>query len=198
MGFLSTLGYAQQVVEKRVQRGDRVIDATMGTGVDTLFLARLTGPCGQVAAFDVQERALQLTRKRLVQTFGLEGSAHVTLHHASHDTMHQVLAHTWRGTTAAIMFNLGYLPTVEADKRIMTSPLTTIAALKISLAMLRPSGVLSIVVYPGHAGGDDEADAVQTWAQMLPDRLEQAVMYRMLQRANAPYVIAVEKRGYCS
>ncbi|MCY7484869.1 MULTISPECIES: class I SAM-dependent methyltransferase [Paenibacillus] len=194
MGFLSVLGYAQQVVKERVQPGERVIDATMGTGVDTLFLARLTGPRGAVAAFDVQEGALELTRKRLHRELGVEGSTHVSLYHTSHDAMHQALNEEWHGSTAAIMFNLGYLPTDEADKQIMTVPESTLAALETGLTLLRPGGVLSIVLYPGHAGGDDEANKVQLWAQSLPARHGQAVIYRMLQRPDAPYVIAVEKR----
>jgi len=195
MGFLSVLSYAQQIVKERVQLGDQVIDATMGTGVDTLFLARLTGPSGKVAAFDVQKGALARTSRRLVQALGKEGSAHVTLHHASHDTMHQVLAHTWHKKTSAIMFNLGYLPTAEANKWIITTPITTLAALEAGLAMLRPNGVLSIVIYPGHVGGGEEAHAVQTWAHMLPAQLGQTVLYRTLQRTDAPFVIAVEKRA---
>lgn len=195
MGFLSILGYAQQVVKERVQPGERVIDATMGTGVDTLFLARLTGPLGAVAAFDVQEEALELTRKRLRRELGPGGSAHVSLHRMNHDAMDQALMDEWQGTTAAIMFNLGYLPTGEADKQIMTLPETTLSALENGLSMLRPGGILSIVVYPGHAGGDDEADKVRAWAQLLPAQLGQAVVYRMLQRPKAPYVIAVEKRN---
>ncbi|TQR44814.1 MULTISPECIES: class I SAM-dependent methyltransferase [Paenibacillus] len=194
MGFLSVLGYAQQVVKERVQPGERVIDATMGTGVDTLFLARLTGSRGSVAAFDVQEEALELTRKRLHRELGEDEYAHVSLLQASHHAMNEVLGEEWSGTTAAIMFNLGYLPTNEADKRIMTVPETTLTALDNGLSMLRPGGVLSIVLYPGHSGGDDEADQVRAWAESLPARLGQAVIYRMLQRPDAPYVIAVEKR----
>lgn len=195
MGFLSILSYAQQVVKERVQPGERVIDATMGTGVDTLFLARLTGPLGAVAAFDVQEEALELTRKRLRHELGPDGSAHVSLHRMSHDAMDQALMDEWQGTTAAIMFNLGYLPMDDADRQIMTLPETTLSALESGLSMLRPGGILSIVVYPGHAGGDNEADKVQAWAQCLPAQLGQAVIYRMLQRPEAPYVIAVEKRN---
>ncbi|MCY9528487.1 class I SAM-dependent methyltransferase [Paenibacillus alvei] len=194
MGFLSVLGYAQQVVKERVQPGERVIDATMGTGVDTLFLTRLTGSRGSVAAFDVQEEALELTRKRLHRELGEDECAHVSLLQASHHAMNEVLGEEWSGTTAAIMFNLGYLPTNEADKRIMTVPETTLTALDNGLSMLRPGGVLSIVLYPGHSGGDDEADQVRAWAESLPARLGQAVIYRMLQRPDAPYVIAVERR----
>ena len=60
--------------------------------------------------------------------------------------------------------------------------------------MLRPGGVLSVVLYPGHEGGDREAAAVEAWAAGLPAHVGQAVVYRMLQRPHAPYVIGVEKR----
>ncbi|MCY9512522.1 class I SAM-dependent methyltransferase [Paenibacillus apiarius] len=195
MGFLSVLSYGQQIVKERVQPGDRVIDATMGTGVDTLFLARLVGPRGEVAAFDIQAEALELTRQRLRSALGADGSARASLHLASHAEMRGALPPSWHGATAAVMFNLGYLPTVEADKRIMTAPSTTLAALDAALTLLRPGGVLSVVLYPGHEGGDREADAVRAWAEALPAALGQAVVYRMLQRPEAPYVIGVEKRS---
>ncbi|GAC41492.1 class I SAM-dependent methyltransferase [Paenibacillus popilliae] len=193
MGFLSVLSFAQQAVKERVQPGDRAVDATMGTGVDTLFLARLVGPRGAVAAFDIQATALQLTRRRLEDAFGSDGSAQVELLRHSHAAMTLALPPAWQGATAAVMFNLGYLPTVDADKRVMTEPSTTLAALKDALTLLRPGGVLTAVVYPGHSGGDREADAVRAWAEAMPAASGQAVAYRMLQRPEAPYAIAVEK-----
>ena len=48
-----------------VKPGDLCIDATMGNGHDTLLLSQLTGPTGRVLAFDIQEIALQETKKRL-------------------------------------------------------------------------------------------------------------------------------------
>ncbi|WP_028593107.1 class I SAM-dependent methyltransferase [Paenibacillus assamensis] len=194
MGFLSVLSFAQQVVKERVQLGDRVVDATMGTGVDTLFLARLVGERGHVAAFDIQAQALELTRKRLHSGLGLDTAAHVDLRLASHADLVGALPPEWHGQTAAVMFNLGFLPTAEADKAVMTEPSTTLAALEGALALLRPGGVLSVVLYPGHDGGDREADAVQAWAAGLPQVVGQALIYRMLQRPHAPYAIAIERR----
>ena len=37
-----------------VAPGDTVVDATCGNGYDTLYLASLVGPQGQVYAFDIQ------------------------------------------------------------------------------------------------------------------------------------------------
>ncbi|UHA72240.1 tRNA (mnm(5)s(2)U34)-methyltransferase [Paenibacillus sp. 481] len=206
MGFLSVLSYAQQLVKERVQPGDFVVDATMGTGVDTLFLARLVGPRGAVAAFDVQEQALVLTQKRLHEADEMldvpkvqeasraARSTQVGLHLASHADMLEVLPPTWHGKTAAVMFNLGYLPTADANKAVITESGTTLKALESAMTLLRPGGVLSIVLYPGHDGGDREADAVLAWATALPQGMGQAVTYRMPQRPHAPYAIGVEKR----
>ncbi|WP_028545992.1 class I SAM-dependent methyltransferase [Paenibacillus taiwanensis] len=194
MGFLSVLSYAQQVVKERVHLGDLVVDATMGTGVDTLFLARLVGERGHVAAFDIQQEALRLTTERLHAALGVDGAKHVALRHASHASMPALLPPSWLGQTAAVMFNLGFLPAAEADKSVMTEPGSTLAALEGALSLLRPGGVLSVVLYPGHEGGDREAAAVEAWAEQLPAHAGQAVVYRMVQRQHAPYVIAIEKR----
>ena len=45
-------------------KDDIVVDATMGNGHDTLFLAKLAK---QVYAFDIQEQALGKTQERLNQ-----------------------------------------------------------------------------------------------------------------------------------
>lgn len=194
MGFLSVLSYAQQIVKERVHPGDLAVDATMGTGVDTLFLARLVGERGQVAAFDIQAQAVELTRQRLVDALGPDQAERAQLCIASHAAMLTTLPPAWQGQTAAVMFNLGFLPVAEADKSVMTEPSTTLAALEGALQLLRPGGVLSVVLYPGHDGGDREAAAVEAWAAALPAHVGQAVVYRMLQRPHAPYVIGVEKR----
>lgn len=194
MGFLSVLSYAQQIVKERVHPGDLAVDATMGTGVDTLFLARLVGERGQVAAFDIQTQAVELTRQRLVDALGPDQAERAQLCIASHAAMLKTLPPSWQGQTAAVMFNLGFLPVAEADKSVMTEPSTTLTALEEALQLLRPGGVLSVVLYPGHDGGDREAAAVEAWAAALPAHVGQAVVYRMLQRPHAPYVIGVEKR----
>ena len=43
---------ARDVLERAVQPGDTVIDATMGNGHDTLMLCEAVGPEGRVYAFD--------------------------------------------------------------------------------------------------------------------------------------------------
>ncbi|GIO52136.1 MULTISPECIES: tRNA (mnm(5)s(2)U34)-methyltransferase [Paenibacillus] len=193
MGFLSVLSFAHKQIAERLSPGDIAVDATIGTGADTLFLAKTAGPKGHVYGFDVQEHALTLTRQRLAQE-APERIAPVTLYLQSHAAMREALPEGVHGRVGAVMFNLGYLPAEEADKAVITTPDSTIEALEAGLSLLRRRGIMTAVLYPGHAGGDLEAQAVTAWATALPQSSAQAVIYRQLQRADAPYVIALEKK----
>ena len=48
-----------------VLEGDICIDATAGNGHDTLLLAELVGASGSVIAFDIQEQAVQETKRKI-------------------------------------------------------------------------------------------------------------------------------------
>lgn len=58
------LEMAHDFLAEVVTQDDIVVDATMGNGHDTLFLAKLAK---QVYAFDIQEQALEKTQERLNQ-----------------------------------------------------------------------------------------------------------------------------------
>ena len=58
------LEMAHDFLAEVVTKEDIVVDATMGNGHDTLFLAKLAK---QVYAFDIQEQALEKTQERLDQ-----------------------------------------------------------------------------------------------------------------------------------
>ena len=196
MGFMSVLSFAHKLITERLAPGDRAIDATVGTGADTLFLAKALGSRGEVYGFDIQPAALDLARERLQQA-GKESNgaiAPVTLLLESHAAMGESVPLSWQGTVGAVMFNLGYLPSGDADKSIITQTDSTIAALEASLQLLRPGGIVTAVLYPGHPGGDLEAAAVDYWAAGVPTHMAQSIIYRQLQRSSSPYVIALEKK----
>ena len=138
--------------------GDYTVDATVGNGHDTLFLAGLVGDTGHVWGFDIQPAALENTRRQLAE-HGL--SRRVSLVEAGHEHLEQHLPVQARGKLAAVMFNLGYLP--GSDKQVTTRPDTTLAALQAALANLRPGGLLSVLAYRGHEGGLIEAGLVEDW-----------------------------------
>src|SRR5690606_17886923 len=114
---------------------------------------------------------------------------------ARHERMAELLPAALHGQVAAVMFNLGYLPGEDGDKGIVTKPGTTVAALDAALGLLRPGGVITVAVYPGHDGGREEADAVDAWFRQLPPSEGQAVVYRMPQKPHAPYLLAAERRS---
>ena len=194
MGFLSILSCAHLWTSDRLRPGDIAIDATVGTGADTLFLARTVGAKGHVYGFDIQEQALHLTKNRFAGASDQDNLAPVTLFKQSHGDMRKYIPSHFHGHIGAVMFNLGYLPADQADPSVITLTATTITALEVSLDLLRPKGILTVVLYPGHKGGDEEAHAVSEWAARLPIHIGQAVTYRQLQRATSPYLIAIEKK----
>jgi len=156
---------AQQRVAAVVADGHYAVDATVGNGHDTLFLAGQVGERGHVWGFDVQQPALAATAARLAER-GLSGR--VSLLHAGHQTLAERLPARAAGQLSAVMFNLGYLP--GSDKQVTTRPDTTLQALAAALANLRPGGLLSVLAYRGHAGGDDESRAVADWLQEASGR----------------------------
>lgn len=191
MGFVSILAFAHKLVGERAKPGDIVIDATVGNGNDTLFLAKTVGSKGCVYGFDIQQEALDRAENRMKQELGDTHPA--VLLHASHHRMRECVPAETEARIAAVMFNLGYLP--GADHHTITTAATTLPALDASLALLRTGGVVTVVVYPGHEGGQLEADAVQEWAAALPQGQFHVLSYRFLnQKNNPPYVIAVEKK----
>jgi tRNA G37 N-methylase Trm5 len=193
MGFLSVLSMAHKWIAERTSTGDIVIDATAGGGVDTYALAELVGPKGTVYAFDIQQEALGRTEERLSVLAGDNKLPVLKLVLENHARMAEKVDPSVIGQVSAVMFNLGYLPG-SSDLTIITEPASTLAALDAAITVLRPGGIVTCVLYPGHPGGAEEAAAVEAWAAQLPQSLAQTVIYRQLQRPAAPYLIALEKR----
>ncbi|CAM4012134.1 methyltransferase domain-containing protein [Paenibacillus alkaliterrae] len=193
MGFLSVLSMAHKWIAERTSPGDIVIDATAGTGVDTLVLAELAGAKGTVYSFDIQQEALNRTSERLSARTGGSMLPEVKLVLNNHAQMAEIVDPAFKGRVSAVMFNLGYLPG-GADQTVITEPSSTLSALDAALTLLRPGGIITCVLYPGHPGGADEAASVEAYASSLPQRLAQAVVYRQLQREESPYLIAIEKK----
>jgi len=186
-GLPSSVLWAQLILKDRLRPGDVVVDATMGNGHDTLFLTQCVTPGGQVFAFDVQEAALIETRKRVPAEM-------TTLIHAGHETMRAHLPAGLHGKISAIMFNLGYLP--GTDKALITRTETTMIAVLEALELLKPAGVLTVVVYPGHEGGADESRTMAEWAATLDSRRFEVQHLRPVNRAASPPELwVVWKRG---
>ena len=156
---------AQQAVGGILRPGDRAIDATVGNGHDTLFLASQVARDGRVIGFDIQPQALASAQQRLDQA-GLQHVARLLL--CGHQRMTARIPADWSGRVSAVMFNLGYLP--GGDKTQVTRADSTLSALDQSLNLLALGGLISLQVYRGHDGARDETAAVQSWLSRLDRR----------------------------
>ena len=174
------LEMAHDFLAQVITQEDIVVDATMGNGHDTLFLAKLAK---QVYAFDIQEQALEKTSQRLQEA----SLTNAELILQGHETVDQFVTEV-----KAAIFNLGYLP--SADKSIITQPQTTLEALDKLCHMLVKGGRIAIMIYYGHEGGDIEKDAVMDFVSQLPQQEYTATIYRTLNQINnPPFLVMIEK-----
>lgn len=180
---------AHDIIRQHLHAGDLAIDATLGNGHDSLFLAQCVGESGHVYGFDVQLKALQASRQRLMQQGLLAG---VTLFHASHAQMIDLIPPQLQGQIKAIMFNLGYLP--GADKSIITQTHTTLLAMDAACRLLSEQGVLTVLAYPGHVGGDEETRCLEQWLQRLnADCYQSHIIYSQQHKPTAPRLFVIRK-----
>lgn len=172
-----------------INPGDIVIDATAGTGQDTLFLAQCVGETGHVWAFDVQAAALKQTKETVEKSGFIEN---LTLLHKSHDLILNVLKQqgVQEQTVTAIMFNLGYFP--GGDHTIITNVETTIKALDGALALLASGGMITVCLYPGHPGGLEESEAVIKWCETL-EKPFITHHFRTLNRKTPPTLVMIQR-----
>jgi len=177
---------AQQIVGALLREGDVVVDATAGNGHDTQFLAGCVGETGRVLAFDVQEAAMRSTRERLREA-GLD--ERVEFHLASHARMAELAE---AGTIAAVMFNLGYLP--GEDHSLVTELGETLRALDAACFVMKSGAMLSVVCYPGHPQGGDEAASVERWMNERAANAWRVAKYGMIgTKLPAPFLMIARK-----
>lgn len=173
-------------LDKVLNEGDIVIDATMGNGYDTLYLAQRVGESGFVYSFDVQEEAIKSTKKRLEKE-GLTDRVKLILD--GHENMDKYI----NGEISCIVFNLGYLP--RAKHKVITKPDTTIKAIEHSLKLLKPHGIISIAIYTGHPGGEDEKNSIYEFIKHLNQNEFNVLECGFINQINnPPQLVLIEKK----
>ena len=184
--LLKATGFTHNFLAQFLDNGQKVIDATSGNGQDTLFLAEAVGPSGVVYAFDIQEKALQTTKNLLAEHDCLE---QVKLIHAGHEKIKEYV----QDPVQAVIYNLGYLP--GGNKEIITQGETTLLSLQQGTELLSSGGVISLIIYPGHPGGREEAELIEVYTGTLSPRRWQVLKWSRLNgdNINAPYVLFMLK-----
>lgn len=176
-----------------------LIDATAGTGKDTLFLCNLLGEDGgEVLSMDIQKIALEKTKARLIkngykESFGelpekswavlqdISGTKSVRLIFRGHEHIGEYFPSE---SVDLIMFNLGYLP--GGDHSLTTRPDTTLPALEKALSLLKVGGLLSLMIYSGGDSGFEEKEQVLTWLKGIDPRRYMVLVESFYNRPNNP------------
>ena len=181
--MLDLLELHKYFILKHLHEGDIAIDFTMGNGHDTEFLSKTVGEKGHVYAFDIQQQAIDSTRKHLIESGCPEN---YTLIHDSHHKVKDYVKTKFK----AGMFNLGWLP--GGDKSIYTLRETTLPAIKAGLELLDKDGIINIAIYPGHQEGDLEGKMVVEYLSTLSRFQFACTRVNILNSPKSPYFIVVE------
>src|SRR5690606_9310523 len=88
MSLERILPFSKTLLRSVLQAGDIAIDATVGNGHDTVFLAEQVGDAGKVFGFDIQKEAIENTKKRLNEKKLLD---RVQLFQTSHANMLEMI-----------------------------------------------------------------------------------------------------------
>ncbi len=168
------------LMRQYVKSSDIVIDATMGNGQDTLYLAKLAQ---MVYAFDIQNEALIQTKKSLDESH----IKNVKLILDSHENILNYVK-----DFDYVIFNLGYLP--KGNKEITTRSLTTLKALDLVLEHLPIGGFVQMMVYLGHEEGIRESKDLDNYFSTLSLTSFKIMKIDLPYQDNfPPYILLVQK-----
>lgn len=178
--------WAKWFIQQEVALGDICVDATVGNGNDTLFLAELVGKDGKVYGFDIQATAIEITRKKLAESCLLD---RVYLIHDNHANMEKYIK---PNTVKAVMFNLGYLP--GSDHSLITQPESTLRAVNSSVNLLKKDGLVTIVCYRGHNGAYSEFECLNNYLSKLNSNSYHVLRLDLINRIKPPPVLFVVRK----
>ncbi len=173
--------------KRLIKKGDLVVDATLGNGLDFLQLSKLLFPSKKSLLYgmDIQEKALE-NSKLLMKTEKIDPKQLFFIN-SSHEDF-SFLSRKPR----LIVYNLGYLP--GSDKTVTTKTKTTLKSVQEGLLCLEEGGALSIMLYPGHKEGNKEKQTLLDFCRKLPLSFS-AAQYEFLQNPLAPSFLWIQKRS---
>ncbi len=180
------VSWAKWFVQQEVTSGDICVDATVGNGNDTLFLAECTGRTGKVYGFDIQTTAIEKTRQKLNVAGLLD---RVTLIQDSHAHLDMYLE---SGTVKTVMFNLGYLP--GGNPSLITKPESTLQSLRVALKLLSNGGLITVASYRGHPGALEEFTKVNEFLSSLNPKEFKVLRLEPVNQEHIPPVLFVIQR----
>lgn len=169
-----------EMLKLKIKEGNIIVDATVGNGYDTIFLAKAVGENGKVIGFDIQKTAIENTTNQLIKK---NLSQRVVLIQDSHSNINQYIHNPINGA----MFNLGYLP--NGDEKIITKTEITLEALEKTCSLLIKGGFITIISYWGHKGGEEEKEAVEKFLCKLETKKFITGQFKYLNRTGNPPIV---------
>lgn len=180
MSYLIT-DYVHQFVTSHIQNGSICVDATAGNGNDTVFLCEHAGMDGKVFAFDIQEAAIENTKKRVKES----GYQNAEIIFDSHVNMKKYLEEK---SVDCILFNFGYLP--GGNHAIATKASTSIEAIKEGLDCLKKDGIMGLCIYSGKDSGFEEKEAILNYLKQIDSKKYLVLVTEYYNRVNHPPIPA--------
>ncbi|MBR6426411.1 MAG: class I SAM-dependent methyltransferase [Clostridia bacterium] len=184
--MIDLLEIEKQLLLPHIKESGVAVDFTMGNGHDTLWLSSVVGKNGKVFSFDIQQAALENTKKLL----NLNEVENVELILDSHSNVKKYITEK----ICAGMFNLGYMPG-SGHKELTTMRKTTLPAVKNALGMLGRDAILLVAVYPGHAEGAEEGRELEAYFSTLSRYKMTVAQFRMLNSPASPYFMICETKA---
>lgn len=180
---------AHKFWQEFLSSGDIVIDATCGNGFDSLNLAKLilNKQLGKLICFDIQNEAIEATKKLLEKNLSLSELANTQFFHESHEDFSKYID----VKPNLFVYNLGYLP--KSDKKIITQSSTTLKSILSALEMLAPKGAISITCYRGHEGGLEEEQAILDFVKQLDYKIFNVCYLQWINKELSPSLIWISK-----
>lgn len=177
-GSFSALEVSHKIISEHVKPGDFCIDATAGRGRDTVFLCGLAGNTGRVIAFDIQDDAIESTKK-LVEAQGYAGMCTVI-----QDCHSNMTSYAGENSVSCITYNFGWLP--AGDHHIFTRAETSIPSIEQGLRLLQNGGLMSLCIYYGRESGFEERDALLEYLKTIDSGSFTVLLSQFYNRANNP------------
>ncbi|CAN0022771.1 unnamed protein product [Ectocarpus sp. 4 AP-2014] len=179
--------------------GDTVLDCTAGNGHDSLELAKIVAlkdGVGSLYVMDVQasllraaeEQAIEATRERLRSELGELALKRSTLIKGNFREMPAELEPL---SVQLVVYNLGWLP--GGDKSITTKLEDTLESIEAAKRVVKHGGMISVMLYRGHAEGKRETEAVLDYAAGLAHSQWRVFMHERINRANSPELLTIFK-----
>ncbi len=179
MNKLPLIDFSKNIIKEK-KNIKVAVDMTCGNGNDSLFLS---GLADKVIAFDIQEKAIENTRKLLEEN----NCENVSLFNESFENLSRRI-----DSVDVVMYNLGYLP--KGDKSLVTTADVTVNSINEVLKILNLGGIVSIMSYVGHEAGKIEMRAIEAIIRDLDNKKYEVLKFDLINKVNPPILYVIIKK----